>query len=791
MSYRVSKSEGGSVSALLLSLYLARKLGEKASYRSRFTSETGASKSTENVEDNVFQLGRMQRTAEFVFSIVGYREVSVGAAVGITLLLRSLCDLKMVHLITSVESAIVNRNPVAFRQHLRFFLGFMVPVSVLNSLLSYLVSELALCLREKASEMLLQKYTANSIFYRINAHAPRPAGYGAEVVRRLMRSNRNEELGRKLGILGASPPAGTKDEDQRGGDSSTDDDLTIPNATSPNPTQLSSVQTLSFVENNEDSTGKRAWDQVLTHDVEEFTHSVAKLFSNVLKPTVDVAIFSRRLWMTFGKEAPLGMGVYMVVSGLLLNGLRAPQGVYASGEQEIEGHYRQSIARLNTHAEQVASLRGGNKEYQEISSRLADLVDYVRNFAQFRALMGVIDNVTTKYMLSFLGWQLIAPQFLSDDSKDASTLTHIRGRSRGTERALEVHTYDRYHIVSRMMTNLSGAIGSLVLSGRDVVRCLGMGWRIACFEDRLNYHSDQALDSSTHSFLSASNSMTVDAALTSLSYMGVGEETSLLMATTDLANRSIHRITEEKDEQGRRSTHTPTSSPGRRNRETSSSDADPGPFHGTTLGLHPGRLETPPPDDGEPAIIINNVTIQAPSGELLVKNLNLVIRQGVNVLITGANGTGKSSLLRVLAGLWPVTKGTITRQNMMSIPVAEQSDGIAKNGFEESEINYDASPTRSPPGNGPVRGATDAAPGVSHMTDIVVANAQSNFTGEPGDGVFYLPQNPYMTAGTLRDQIIYPQILPWDRRYNLPRGRYNRSAGLGVLLRVYQLHLIH
>ena len=79
----------------------------------------------------------------------------------------------MVHLITSVESSIVNRRPAGFRNELRNFLGFMVPVSILNAVLGYLVNELALCLREKASELLLHKYTSNSVFYRINAYAPK------------------------------------------------------------------------------------------------------------------------------------------------------------------------------------------------------------------------------------------------------------------------------------------------------------------------------------------------------------------------------------------------------------------------------------------------------------------------------------------------------------------------------------------------------------------------------------------------------------------------------------------
>lgn len=101
------------------------------------------------------------------------------------------------------------------------------------------------------------------------------------------------------------------------------------------------------------------------------------------------------------------------------------------------------------------------------------------------------------------------------------------------------------------------------------------------------------------------------------------------------------------------------------------------------------------PEESE-SIAFEDVTIRTPTGNKLVEGLTLQINPGTNLLVTGPNGAGKSSLFRVLGGLWPLLQGRI----------------------------------RKP-------GAKEHAEGLSHE-------------------IFYVPQRPYVTLGTLREQLIYP-----------------------------------
>ena len=84
---------------------------------------------------------------------------------------------------------------------------------------------------------------------------------------------------------------------------------------------------------------------------------------------------------------------------------------------------------------------------------------------------------------------------------------------------------------------------------------------------------------------------------------------------------------------------------------------------GLVLANEEGRalptITTTPCVDG--TVQVDDLEVRTPDGKQLVKPLDLRLEVGDTLVVTGASGTGKTTLLRSLAELWPFTTGTLTR----------------------------------------------------------------------------------------------------------------------------------
>lgn len=90
-------------------------------------------------------------------------------------------------------------------------------------------------------------------------------------------------------------------------------------------------------------------------------------------------------------------------------------------------------------------------------------------------------------------------------------------------------------------------------------------------------------------------------------------------------------------------------------------------------------------------IEFTNVPLVTPNGDVLVESVTFRLDKKDNLIISGPNGCGKSSLFRILGGLWPLLGGRVERPKL--------------------------------------------------------------------EDLFYLPQRPYLSEGTLKEQVIYPRYI--------------------------------
>lgn len=143
--------------------------------------------------------------------------------------------------------------------------------------------------------------------------------------------------------------------------------------------------------------------------------------------------------------------------------------------------------------------------------------------------------------------------------------------------------------------------------------------------------------------------------------------------------------------------------------------------------------------------------------EGIERGVNFEVNKGDRVLISGPSGTGKSSLLRAISGLWEMGDGKIAWKSSINetyVKVNQHGQGIyTKNARIKSD---------SMNGNGNGVGA-----GVEVGVGAVGGRAPSD--------VFFLPQKPYNLLGTLRQQIAYPGSYP---AYGVGEDRNASSEGV-------------
>lgn len=105
----------------------------------------------------------------------------------------------------------------------------------------------------------------------------------------------------------------------------------------------------------------------------------------------------------------------------------------------------------------------------------------------------------------------------------------------------------------------------------------------------------------------------------------------------------------------------------------------------------------------------------ARGGRLLLTGVNLSLAPGEGALLLGPNGTGKSSLLRTIAGLLPAFAGTIQRTG--AIALADENPALDRQATLTRALGFWARIDGATPD---AVAAALAATGLDHLADIPV-----------------------------------------------------------------------
>lgn len=71
------------------------------------------------------------------------------------------------------------------------------------------------------------------------------------------------------------------------------------------------------------------------------------------------------------------------------------------------------------------------------------------------------------------------------------------------------------------------------------------------------------------------------------------------------------------------------------------------------------RAERPQVEDGSSELAAHDLTLELPTGAVLLSGLSLRVAPGDAVLVKGPSGSGKSTLFRAFAGIWPFARGKV------------------------------------------------------------------------------------------------------------------------------------
>ncbi|KAJ3079292.1 hypothetical protein HK102_003876 [Quaeritorhiza haematococci] len=376
-------------------------------------------------------------------------------------------------------------------------------------------------------------------------------------------------------------------------------------------------------------------DQLITTDINRFCNAAASLYSNLGKPLLDIIIFNYQLARSIGLSGMWGLSVNYFITASIMRAITPGFGKLAAEEAKLEGDFRTAHSRLITNAEEIAFYNGAHLEKSILNRTYNRLIKHINHVYKIRIAYNMFEDFIIKYSWSAVGLIIASiPVFFPE---------WAGGRTKREEALIAMEEAQEMQ---------SGGIVSVGAEGTPVEKV------------------DRKTGSRTQGFITNKRLM-MSLADAGGRIMYSYKELSELAGYTFRVYNMLKVMQDLHDDRFVDSREQKAITDGQER---------------FSIADIIGEV-----DYGFDGIRFEHSPIVTPNGDtVLVRDLSLTIKQGDHLMVTGGNGAGKTSIVRVISGLWPIFRGKLAR------PEAGLSN------------------------------------------------------------IMYIPQRPYLSIGTLRDQIIYP-----------------------------------